>query len=252
MNRRVITWFSCGAASAVAAHEAILKYEDQVSVIYCNTSASEHPDNVRFRKDVEKWINGKIRVISSNKYSTVDEVFEARQYLSGIKGAPCTVEMKKKPRFAFQQPDDINIFGLTADEGDRINEFERRNPELFLEWILPEKGFTKAKCFQALSNAGIELPIRYQQGFKNNNCICCVKATSLSYWVLERRLNPEVFARRADQSRRFGARLVRIDGERIFLDEIPPDNELTAKALRAPTENISCGPECGTQLNLTL
>lgn len=248
--QRVIVWFSCGAASAVAAHKAVLKYGDRVSVVYCNTSASEHPDNVRFREDVERWIKTPIAIIGSTKFKTVDEVFEDRRYLAGIKGAPCTVEMKKKPRFSFQYPDDINIFGLTADEGVRIEEFSQRNPELYLEWILKDNQISKSDCFEILQQTGIEMPVRYKQGFKNNNCICCVKATSLQCWVLERRLNPDVFARRAEQSRRFGARLVRLNGERIFLDEIPPDNQLQARFLKPPTENISCGPECGVQLNL--
>jgi hypothetical protein len=34
-------------------------------------------------------------------------------------------------------------------------------------------------------------------------------------------MHPEVFAQRADQSRRLGARLVRVKGERLFLDKLP-------------------------------
>ncbi|MCA9297749.1 MAG: hypothetical protein KDA28_01705, partial [Phycisphaerales bacterium] len=53
---------------------------------------------------------------------------------------------------------------------------------------------------------------------------------------------PEVFARRARQSRILGARLVRLGGERIFLDELPED------AGGGEDENIECGPVC--QLSL--
>jgi hypothetical protein len=60
-------------------------------------------------------------------------------------------------------------------------------------------------------------------GFPNANCIGCVKATSPNYWSLVRKHYPEVFARRADQSRRFGSRLVRVKDERCFLDELPTD-----------------------------
>ncbi len=50
---RIVVWFSCGAASAVAAMLATLTYE-QVSIVYCDTMESEHPDNQRFFDDVEQ------------------------------------------------------------------------------------------------------------------------------------------------------------------------------------------------------
>lgn len=65
---------------------------------------------------------------------------------------------------------------------------------------------------------------------------------------MERRLNPKVFKRRAEQSRRLGVRLTRYHGKRIFLDEIPPDHELTFRGrpmiITQSREDISCGPEC--------
>ena len=50
---RVIAWFSCGAASAVAAKLAISKY-DNVEVVRIIVR-DEDPDNERFAKDCEKW-----------------------------------------------------------------------------------------------------------------------------------------------------------------------------------------------------
>jgi PP-loop superfamily ATP-utilizing enzyme len=41
--KRVLVWFSCGAASAVAAKLAVEKYGDQCEVLYCDTLAYEHP-----------------------------------------------------------------------------------------------------------------------------------------------------------------------------------------------------------------
>lgn len=107
---------------------------------------TEHPDNGRFFLDVEQWIGRKITIIRSDKYATVDEVFEKRRYMSGSKGAPCTTEMKKFPRVAFQQPDDIHIFGYTAEEEKRAERFEDNNPELRVEWILIDQGVTKESC----------------------------------------------------------------------------------------------------------
>lgn len=238
MSNRVLAWFSCGAASAVAAKLAVEKYGDRCEVVYCNTLASEHPDNVRFMTDVEQWIGKRVMVISSEKYTSVDDVFEKTRYMSGVAGARCTTELKKIPRRLYQHDDDTHIFGFTVEEQDRIDDFECNNPELNCEWILRDKFIRKVNCFDILSRAGVELPKMYELGFKNNNCIGCVKATSSAYWNLTRRHFPNVFEQRASRSREIGCRLARLNGERIFLDELPPD-------AGGEMENVSCGPQCG-------
>lgn len=235
---RVLVWFSCGAASAVAAKLAVDKYGDRVEVVYCNTLASEHPDNERFLKDVERWVGKQVTIIRSQKYASVDEVFEKTRYMSGVSGARCTVEMKKLPRLKFQQPDDLHIFGLTADEGQRITRFTADHPDLDLEWNLQDAWLDKNDCLRVLVDAGIVLPAMYGLGYRNNNCIGCVKATSAKYWAMVRRDFPDVFERRARQSRELGVRLTRFKGERIFLDQLP------LKGIRGQLENISCGPDC--------
>ena len=94
----IAVWFSCGAASAVAAKLTIDKYDD-VRVIY-NPVINEHPDNLRFLKDVEKWIGQEIELAVNPKYPNgdINEVFKDRRFMSGPKGAPCTGELKKKAR----------------------------------------------------------------------------------------------------------------------------------------------------------
>jgi 3'-phosphoadenosine 5'-phosphosulfate sulfotransferase (PAPS reductase)/FAD synthetase len=235
---RVIVWFSCGAASACAAKLASMTRAN-LRVVYCNTLASEHPDNLRFLHDVEKWIHKPIEIISSRKFATIDDVFDNRKYMSGIRGAPCTTEMKKIPRFNYEEPNDLHIFGLTADEQSRIDLFEKNNPHLILEWNLRNAGITKQDCHDYLAEDGISPPVMYSLGFKNNNCLGCVKATSAVYWYKVRRHFPEVFEKRALQSRAIGCRLVRYKGERMFLDELPKINED-----RTPEEDIECGPVC--------
>lgn len=237
MSRRLI-WFSCGAASAVAAKLATEAYDD-LEVVYCDTMSTEHPDNARFFDDVQRWIGRPIRRLQSARFASVDDVFERTRYMAGIAGARCTVEMKKVPREEFQRPDDIHIFGYTADPSEQLRavKFEDNNPALFVEWVLIERGVTKADCLRLLAEAGIALPVMYALGFDHNNCLGCVKATSPGYWNRTRRLFPEVFARRAAQSRLLGARLVRVKGKRIFLDELPPEAD-------APDDDIECGPVC--------
>lgn len=174
-EQRVVCWFSCGAPSAVAAKLAIETFP-HVLVVHCDTLKDEHPDNRRFKADVERWLGQDIVTIRSAKYESVDSVFVATRYMSGIKGARCTTEMKKIPRFAFQLPDDLHLFGFTVDEGDRIVEFKQNNPELFTYWILAREGMTRWDCITRLSREGISPPAMYELGFANNNCIGCVKS----------------------------------------------------------------------------
>lgn len=237
MNGRKLVWFSCGAASAVAAKLATEFYGDACEAVYCDTIRTEHPDNLRFFNDVEKWIGRKITVIRSAKFGTIDDVFEQTRYMAGIAGARCTTELKKLPREAFQRDSDTHIFGYTSDEQKRADDFERRNPALCVEWFLIDAGIDKARCLEILSEAKIALPAMYGLGFDHNNCIGCVKATSPGYWNRTRRHFPEVFERRARQSRAIGARLVRIKNVRRFLDELPPEED-------APDDDIDCGPVC--------
>lgn len=239
---RVVVWFSCGAASAVAARIAVQQYgRGRVHVVYCDTAADEHPDNERFLADVERWLGVPIERIAG-EYGSVDEVFEKTRYMAGIGGARCTVEMKKRPRFGYEKPGDVHVFGFTADETDRAEEFALRNAELDLDPVLIAEGITKGECFAILATAGIQRPAMYDLGYDHNNCLGCVKATSATYWNKIRQDFPDVFEKRARQSRELDVRLTRVRDVRVFLDELPADY------MPVDNETVSCGPDCGQQL----
>lgn len=238
---RVLVWYSDGAASAVAARLAIGKYGDRCEIVKCDTTSKEHPDNERFRRDVERWIGRDVVLIRSEKYRDIDDVFERERYMSGIEGARCTTELKKLVRLAYEHPDDTHVFGYTADtkEMKRTRTFLGHNPGIVCDWILQDNGITKDDCYQVIMDAGIKLPAMYALGFEHNNCIACVKASSPAYWNRTKRLFPEVFDRRARQSREIGARLVILKGVRIFLDELPEN-----AGLGEGDGDIECGPFC--------
>jgi hypothetical protein len=221
---RVIAWFSSGAASAVMTKLALTENPDTLPV-QCDLGNSEDEDNRRFTADCEAWFGKPVLRIKSERFANIDEVFEKRKYLAGIAGAPCTSEMKVAPRLDFQRPSDLQLWGYTADASD-VTRYERMRenyPLMNQRAPLIERGLTKEACLAMIERAGIKPPRVYALGFPNANCIGCVKASSPNYWALVRQTHPETFARRADQSRRFGSRLVRIDDERRFLDELPAD-----------------------------
>jgi hypothetical protein len=106
--------------------------------------------------------------------------------------------------------------------------------------VLIDLNLSKLDCFEIIDRAGIKRPEIYDFGFPNANCIGCVKATSPTYWNLVRKKFPEIFARRAEQSRQIGAKLVRHKGERIFLDVLPLD----AKGRPLKNYDFECGIFC--------
>lgn len=220
---RVISWFSAGAASAVAT-----ALTPEAIPVRCDTGA-EHPDNDRFERDCEVWFGRKVIHLKSTEYADTWAVWEKRGYLSGIEGAPCTMALKIEPRLAFQHVDDIHIFGYTADPADvkRANRLKEHFFELNVRFPLIERGLTKAACLDMVIRAGLALPLTYALGFPNANCIPCVKATSPAYWALVRLHFPDQFWRVAVLARELGVRLARINDERVFIDEIPDDYPVT-------------------------
>jgi hypothetical protein len=220
---RTVVWVSAGAASAVAAKITLREFPDAV-LAYCHTGA-EHEDNERFLCDLVRWFNRPIERLKSDEYDDTWDVYERTGWLAGPQGARCTTELKIAPRIAWQMPTDVHVFGYTADARDvkRAQSFRSNWFELSVRTPLIDAGITKSASIAMVERAGIDVPIMYKLGFHNNNCVACVKATSPDYWSLTRKHFPVVFNRMAELSRRKGARLCEIKGERRFIDEVPPD-----------------------------
>jgi hypothetical protein len=241
----IAVWFSCGAASAVAAKKTIEKYGETHNVIVVNNPVvNEHNDNIRFLKDVEKWIGKEIISAINPNYPSCNiiDVFEKRKYMSGIKGAPCTSQLKKEARYNFEKTNKIDwhVLGFTFDEKHRSDKFMKFERENLIPVLIDEK-LTKGHCFDILLNAGIKLPEIYNLGFPNANCIGCVKSQSPTYWNLVRDKFPDVFKEKSDQSRKLGVKLVRLKGKKIFLDELQPTDT------GGKIKSWECGIFCDTE-----
>lgn len=219
MSRHVI-WWSAGAASTIAAKLHLRDHPDSV-LVYCDTR-SEHPDNERFRRDVEAWLGVEIQVLASTEYHDTWDVWERTGWLVGSKGTRCTVELKKRLRQQFEDPDDIQVFGYTAEETARAERFRKVNPDVRLVTPLIDAGLTKAECLGALQVAGIELPAMYQLGYQNANCIGCPHGGA-GYWNMIRRDFPETFDRMAKLERKLNVACCRPGGVPVFLDQLDPN-----------------------------
>jgi hypothetical protein len=222
-ENRNILWVD-GVNSAVMAHFVLQEMPGAI-VAHCSLGDSVHEDSHRFIDDLEKWYGKPIIRLKSEKYDTVDDVFEARKYLAGTKGAPCTGAMKVAPRLDFELPSDTHYWGYASDWRDakRFRTMQHEYPLLKQRAPLIEMGMRKTDTHAFLAECGIRRPYVYEIGMPNGNCLCCVKASSPNYWAHQRLHFPLVFARRAAQCRLYGARLTRINGVRTFIDEIPLD-----------------------------
>lgn len=244
-KNKVIAWFSCGAASAVATKLSIEKYGD-VEIYYTDTGI-EHEDNPRFITDCEKWFGRKVNILKSTKYKDAHEVCEKARFLSSANGAPCTGAMKKEPANGIWSIGDIEVFGYTSDERHRLERWKRDNNERTIECPLIDKHLTKEDCLGMLERVGIEIPVMYRLGFRNNNCIGCVKARdAVDYWKRIRKHFPVHFERVARLEKEIGYSINRItrNGERIDV----PLYELPEGDPTGADPKISCGLFCMTEI----
>ena len=143
---RTLSWFSCGAASAVAT-----KLSKPDEIVYCDTG-SEDKDNYRFMRECMEWFGQPIVRLKNKAYSDTWELWEKTRYLSGVHGAECTRALKVLPRLSFQKPNDTHIFGYTDDLADkkRAKILQDNWPDLDIKTPLIEKGLTKQSCLAML------------------------------------------------------------------------------------------------------
>jgi len=240
----IAVWFSCGAASAVAIKKTIEKYGDRCSIrVINNPVAEEDEDNKRFLRDVEQWIGIKIETAINPKWpnNSAVEVWEKKKFMSNRRGAPCTLALKKNARQHWEKENrvDWHVLGFTAEEKGRYDRFALTERPNTLP-VLIDAGLSKDQCFEIVKAAEIRLPQIYFLGYPNANCIGCVKATSPTYWNHVQKMHPAIFAQRAEQSRRIGAKLVCYKKKRMYLDELPQD----AKGRSMKTMNFECGIFC--------
>lgn len=241
-NKNIVVWFSCGAASAVAAILTVNKYNATNNVrLVCSSLKEEHNDNMRFALAIQEYTGITIEFIAAKKYpnNSIFEVFEDRSYISGIQGAPCTRFLKKQARYEFEKSNvvDYHVLGFTFDEQHRHARFIKSERSNVLPVLINNK-FTKGKCFEFLKSANIPLPGIYKLNYPNANCVVCVKSSSPAYWSNARKHFPFEFEKMCALSRRLNCKLVVLKGKRIFLNELP------IREFGKPRKSFDCGIFC--------
>jgi 3'-phosphoadenosine 5'-phosphosulfate sulfotransferase (PAPS reductase)/FAD synthetase len=209
-----VSWFSAGVSSFIATY---LEKDSLDHIIYTHID-NQHPDTMRFVKDCEKALGKQIEILQS-PYKSVDNVIQQFKFINSRYGAKCTEVLKKRVRkeWEFGKKDLIYVWGFDSSERDRAKRTIELMPEQKHIFPLIERNLTKEDCHGMLRELGIKRPAMYDLGYRNNNCIGCVKG-GMGYWNKIRIDFPEVFAQRAKQEREIGHTCIK----GIYLDELAP------------------------------
>jgi 3'-phosphoadenosine 5'-phosphosulfate sulfotransferase (PAPS reductase)/FAD synthetase len=239
-QRRTISWFSCGAASAYATYLTI--NENHGEAVYCRVR-QEHEDNLRFMDDFSRVTGIPVKIITNEQFDgDIISVFIKRGFIKNQYGAPCTMILKKDMRKAYQLPTDIQVFGYTCEEQDRVDRFIDSNNEVDAKFPLMDLNISKGECYSFIRSLGIELPIMYKLGYNNNNCIGCVKG-GIGYWNKIRVDFPEQFERMAMLERYINHAVNKDKNGPVFLDQLDPKRGRMTLNQDMPAD---CGFTCET------
>lgn len=165
-----------------------------------------------------------IKVLTNKKYAgesgfgSVDEVIKRTRYMSGPSGARCTKELKKQVRFDYQKPGDVHVFGFHNGEQNREDRLTDQENEIEVFCPLIELDMSKEYCIEYLKDYGFQIPIMYQLGYQNNNCVGCLKATGAGYWNKIRVDFPDVFETRSRQEELLGTALISVSANKFAQD----------------------------------
>ena len=213
----VVSWFSAGVSSFIATY---LEKDNVDKIIYTHID-DQHEDTMRFLKDCEKAIGKEIEILQS-PYKTVNDVIRQFRFINSPYGARCTDMLKRRVRkeweYKHRNESLTYIWGYDIEERRRAERLLESMPQFKHKFPLIEKQLTKEDCHGILRGLGIKRPMMYELGYRNNNCIGCVKG-GMGYWNKIRKDFPEVFAERAKLEREIEATCIK----GIYLDELEPD-----------------------------
>jgi len=209
-----VSWFSSGVSSFIATY---IEKNSTDQIIYTHIK-DQHPDTLRFLHDCERALDKEIKILQS-PYESVSNVIQTFRFINGPYGAKCTEILKKRVRkeWEYGKENLTYVWGYDVSERHRMERILESMPGQKHIFPLIDRGLTKEDCHGMLQQIGIKRPAMYDMGYRNNNCIGCVKG-GMGYWNRIRIDFPEIFAKRARQEREIGHTCIK----GIYLDELDP------------------------------
>ena len=214
--KKTVLWLSGGVSSFIAGWVLRDKLDE---IIYIDVD-DQHPDTMRFAKDCAEKIGLPLTVLKS-KYGSVENVVKSFRYVNGAGGAKCTDVLKKRVRKEWEAQqkgvDLVYVWGFDSKEKGRAERLRDTMSHAEHEFPLIDCNISKEEAHGMCKTLGIKRPVMYDMGYRNNNCIGCVKG-GMGYWNRIRQDFPEVFAERAALERLIGHSCIK----GVFLDELDP------------------------------
>ena len=131
----------------------------------------------------------------------------------------CIKKRVRKEWEELHKNEDITyVWGFDLNEKNRAERLLNSMPEFKHEFPLIDAQLKKEDVHALSYKLGITRPKMYDLGYKNNNCIGCVKG-GMGYWNKIRVDFPDIFDSRAKLERLIGARCLK----ECYLDELEPN-----------------------------
>lgn len=140
---------------------------------------NQHEDSMRFIKDCEMALGKPIQILQS-PYKSKENVIKTFRYINGVAGAKCTEVLKKRPRKEWEEKhkdyEITYVWGFDIEERKRADRLLESMPDFHHEFPLIEKNLSKSDVHGLFDRLfDFPRPKMYDMGYKNNNCIGCVK-----------------------------------------------------------------------------
>ena len=113
-SEKVIGWMSGGITSAVTCKLCLDIYgEKNVEFIFIDTH-NEDDDTYRFLKECEEWMQKPIKTITSDEFSSVQDVWRKHLSLNVAHGAVCSSILKRRVREKWQKKNSFKHLDLMS------------------------------------------------------------------------------------------------------------------------------------------
>jgi len=215
-----VCWISAGVSSFVAGY---LERETVNEYLYIDV-ADQHEDSMRFIKDCEKALGKEINILKNTQYKDVDDVIRSTGFICNIATGytPCTNILKKRIRKEWEMEQEDNdicyVWGFDCAEKHRAERLLDSMPEVSHSFPLIDRMLSKEDAHGICDMLGIRRPLMYDLGYRNNNCIGCIKG-GMGYWNRIRRDFPEVFESRMKLEQDLGITILK----GMYLKDLDPN-----------------------------